>query len=279
MSSISTRYLLALIFEAAGILSAQQTVSVPAQQLYTDLRDHKYWYRSVIVPPESFTLPQLRSLAQEFLGMAAARHDLAALSVFTDVHDAAMATTANRDSYKQWRLYYDAALSRQIRTADVVAIGDNAVLRVREAHGRVVQQIISGTNPLVFEVDGTAVEILVVRFRRGTRFDQCDPGTALSPIVYAKASNPLSTRLCKAAAARVAGLLKERKLFIMFRPDQWFISSGSFPVPYPFAKDEPPPSEEAYNRTITLSCSVLCEQGPACVQTQGSLQKQKSRKE
>jgi hypothetical protein len=247
-------------------------LSVPGwavEHVHSDVKDNRYWFQTVIVPPEDFTLPQIERRTRDFINRAMRGRGLVVFSVYTDVQDAAMAMTATRGSYRQWKLYYDAVSSRPLRAAEAIAIGEDAVLRVRQADGTVLRQVLAGKDPLQFKIDGAAFEILIVQPRVGTRFDRCEPGPSVSPLVEAKTNVPLSASLCIRAAARVAELLKTRKLFVGFRNDHWFISSADFPVRYPFSAEEPPPSEEEYYRTVTFSCGVLCQEEPHCTQIQG----------
>jgi hypothetical protein len=243
--------------------------SSASESVYADLKDERYWFRTIIVQPDDFTVPKLEHMARSFVGAAAGRV-LAVLSVFTDVKDAAMATTVNRDSYQAWSAYYDALVQKPLRMAEVTAVKGDVVLRIRSHNGAVLTRVLTGHDPLqVVESSGALFEILLVRPRVGTVFDRCDPGPSLAPVLYLKTDARLTETLCRRACRRLGELLNARKMFVHFRNDHWFISFGGFPVVYPFAKSELPPTERAYYDSVAFTCSVSCDEQESCLQTLG----------
>jgi hypothetical protein len=242
--------------------------SLDAQAIYSDLRNHQYWFRTVLVPQEDFTPPRLERMARDFVN-GGEPCELMVFSVFTSVDDAAMAVTRNHASYTGWKADFDAAGGgRELRVAELVAIGEDSVLRIRQADGSVLHKVLTGKNPLQFEVDGAAFEILIVQPRTGTRFDRCDPSPMLlSPVVRVKTSARLGPALCAKAATRIAELMRTRKLVVTFRNDHWFL--GRSPLIYPFATGESPPTKEAYYNSMEFTCMLWCNETPLCNQTAG----------
>lgn len=239
-----------------------------AEAVYFDLRDQRYWFRTIIVPEDDLAMPKLEQTARRFLSAASGR-SVVVLSMFTDRQDAAMSAAAARDSYRGWQVYYNEASARPIRTAQAIAIREDWVLRVRQADGRVDTRILAGRDPLRFESDGAAFEILVIQPRVGTVFDQCEPGESLSPVVYVKTGVALTQRICKKTTDRLARMLGATKLFASFRNDHWFISFSGFPVVHPFSVEQTPPSEAAYYNSDALTCSASCGRKADCLRTLG----------
>lgn len=239
-----------------------------AADVYSDLKDQRYWFRTIIVPEDELGMQRLEQTTRRFLSTAAGR-SVVVLSIFTDSQDAAMSVAANRDSYRGWQVYYNKASSRPLRTAQAVAINGDWALRVRKVDGIVETRILSGRDPLRFESGGATFEILVIQPRVGTRFDHCEPGASLSPVVYVETDAALTSQICGNATDRLARLLGTTKLFASFRNDHWFVSFGGFPVVYPFSVKQTPPSEMAYYNSNAVSCSASCGQKTNCIQTVG----------
>lgn len=239
------------------------------ERVYSDLGDQQYTFRTIIVSEDEFRMPMLEDAARRFMSTAG-RRSLVVFSIFTNPEDAAMDVAASRDSYLGWRAYYDDASRRPLRTAQAIAINGDWALRVRQADGGVDTRILAGRDPLRFDSDGTAFEILVVQSRVGTLFDQCERGASLSPVIYVKTDAALTATACEKAADRLARLLGARKLFVSFRNDHWFISFGGFPVVYPFSTKQAPPSEKAYYNSDAFTCSISCGRKPTCIRTLGA---------
>ncbi len=238
------------------------------EAVYSDLKDAKQWFRIMIVPEDELSVARVEQAARSFLATAAGR-SVVVLSIFTNRHDVGMSVSASRDSYAQWRVYYDEASKKPLRTAQAIAINGNCALRVRQADGTVDTRILAGTNPLRLDSDGAVFEILMLEPRVSTKFDQCEPRSSISPIVYAKTDAVLTKTLCEKATDRLSRLLGTRKLFVHFRNDQWFISFGGFPVLYPFSTGQTPPTETAYYKSKAFTCGVWCGQTASCTQTLG----------
>lgn len=238
------------------------------ESVYSDLKDKQHWFRTIIVPEDDIRMPKPDLLARRFLSAAAGR-SLVVFSMFTDREDAGMDIAAARDSYQGWRMYYDQASKRSLRTAQAIAVNGDWALRLRQEDGTVTTRILAGRDPLRFSSDGAAFEILEVQPRVGTRFDHCEDGASLSPIVYVKTASALNATTCERAAGRLARLFGARKLLVTFRNDQWFISFGGFPVVYPFSANQMPPSEAGYYKSDAFTCSIWCGEKPTCTRTLG----------
>jgi len=239
-----------------------------AQKLYSDLEDQRYWFRTIIVPEDELDVPKLEQAVRGFM-TTADRRSVVVLSMFTDGQDAAMSAAAARDSYREWRVYYEKASARPLRTAQAIAIGGDWVLRVRLADGRVDKRILAGRDPLRFESGGAVFHILAIQPRAATGFDPCDSETSLSPVVYLETDAALTSSLCQTATGRLARLLGTTKLLASFRNDHWFVSFGGFPVVYPFSVKQAPPSEAAYYNSYAFTCRLSCGQKADCIQTLG----------
>lgn len=249
------------------LLLGEAASTYAQEQILFDEGNDRYWSKSVIVPEERFTVPEVEAMGQTFLNEVAEGRILVQLSVFTSGEEAAMNADFNRESYAQWRAYYDRVAQRPLRMAQVTAIRGNAVLRVRRADGTVLRRVLSGKDPLHIESDGVDFEILVLRFRRGTIFDRCQPAGTLSPaIAHVMTDSPLTAGTCDHVTDELTELLGTKILFVGFKNDHWFITSGGYPVIYQFATPSEPPSEAEYYRSTAYSCMIWCDYRPPCQQ-------------
>ena len=63
-------------------------------------------------------------------------------------------------SYDSWKGLYELAARSSNEIAEMISIGDNAVLRVRESNGKVTSKMLTGTNPLEVMISGDLYQIV-----------------------------------------------------------------------------------------------------------------------
>jgi hypothetical protein len=239
-----------------------------AEEVYAETKDNDHWFLTLVVPVERVKLPHMEKVAVDFLGRAAS-HKVAVLSVFNTREIAAMERGTSCGNYKQWRVDYNYFPRGRLAAANMIAIGGNAVLRLRSADGTVTRRVLKGEDPTQLSIDGTRFEILVIGGRRMTRFQACATAGAIEPNLYIRTSGKLSRELCERAVNWLAGMLRSRHLGASFRNDYWFPCGQFFPVLYPFFPPEEPLSESAYHKSVTFTCAMTCEGKADCLQTMG----------
>lgn len=154
---------------------------------------------------------------------------------------------AHGRTYDYWRGIYDQT-PKVNEIAEMIAIGSNAVVRMREASGRVVRRVLSGQDPLQIDVRGEQYEILHIGF------------TNPSPYILQRADVFIQTGafLQKEMGLELLRILKpvfaDIEVSVYIRNDPWFINASNYPFFNPLIGDRTPPSQEEYRATPTLSC-------------------------
>lgn len=240
-----------------------------AEQIHSEVKDSRYWFRTIILRPDQMRVDALTSISKRFLQEAMPNRYLVALSAFTSAEEAAMATSVNRGSYRQWYVYYEHAVKRPAPAAEMIGIHGNAAMLLRTVDGNVTRVVVAGKDPLRFRVAGTDFEILLAQPRRTTRFDGCSPGDSLSPSLYLSTRASLTTLACERASKYIGRLLQHGQFHAHFRNDHWFISFGGYPVLDLFALKEQPPSEQEYSGSVSFTCGKSCKSPMSCTQTMG----------
>jgi|GEM_PF-2647728 len=256
-----SKVLLMLLVLAAGLSS------VSAEERVWDMKDSAYWRRKLVVPVEDITPAKMEKTAQEFLRLAGVRR-IVVLSVFVS-RGVAAEQGAPRSNYKQWKGYYDSLPKHARVSAHMIAISGDAVLWVRDVEGRITRRVLKGRDPTKFSVDGTAFEILYVAGRVMTKFERCATPGAIEPVFYVITPAELTEELCTRAGRWLARKLEAKHLAVRFRNDQWFVPGSSFPVAYPFAPTEAPPTEAEYHRSVSYYCGIFRGKPLDCRQTMG----------
>jgi hypothetical protein len=160
-------------------------------------------------------------------------------------------------TYADWKNWHDASAKSQGAVAELVAVKGDAVLRIRDARGRVTQKVLRGHDPLVFEVGGLTFHILYFAF------------SELSPALIQVNSAEVYVESDRMPSAELGADIREhwRQLFpqfttsLLFRQDLWFVYNPGFPFFYPFGEEGEPPSEQVYGRTHIMYCM---DSSPVC---------------
>jgi hypothetical protein len=234
-------------------------------EIVGDLSDDTSVIQVRVLPISKFNRADIKELAGRFLGSASKGRNLAVLSMFADRNVAALETGVSCESgYPQWRAYYHNPPKDALAAADVISIGKDAVVRLRTPDGTIVRDVIRGTDPTQFSVDGATFEILQVSGRVRSRFEGCGVPGSIDPVIYLKTSSNLTEELCQRATSLLTVRLDKKQIWTHFRNDHWFLC-GQFPIWYPYSAPAQPPSEKAYYALPDFSCSVSCDDVPRCL--------------
>lgn len=181
---------------------------------------------------------------------------------------------------------YEAVRERALRdeavppVAELMAIGNDGVLRVRHPNGSISRVVISGQDPLILKHDSIVAEILHLEFRATRelldRAVDAGLGRALrlySPSVqlltpaeevaciYVRLTPwPTVLRPPREISLAIARRLGIAAASVSFRPDSWF-ADDNYPVPNPYVEWREPPELANWRRVPQVFCSVEQEQG------------------
>jgi len=131
----------------------------------------------------------------------------------------------------------------------MISIGDNAVLRMRDASGKVTRKVLTAKDPLIIPVQNVQFEIVYIAFS--------------PPGLYVQQSISVYIQTAAASLSVETGLELLRRLDPIFpgfavavavQHDAWFIYEPGYPFFNPLTETLPSPTPEEYNKTQTLTC-------------------------
>lgn len=211
--------------------------------------------RSVLVDKRDFSPELVESLAWDFLA-AYRGMMLSKLTIFVE-----------RAAEVRWRggkgmshpSYYDATLYHgdpewRPTVAEMLHIGDSAILRVRLPDGAIRSKVLMGSNPLEIRLPGIDAEILWVHFGE-YGFEPSVVGIE----VYVRLAGKLSSQRVERIAKELWNRIPYRYVEIAVRSDEWFIESGGYPWVNPFLPVAPLPPYEEFAKSEKFLCSNLIE--------------------
>lgn len=249
---MSPQVLACLVCLAAAASAIGQKAQVLYEKSAPGLLD-----RSVLVDRRDFSVELAESLAWDFL--AAYRGlNLSKLTIFVD-----------RKAEVRWRggkgmshpSYYDANLYHgdpewRPTVAEMLHIGDSAILRVALPDGAIRTKVLLGSNPLEIRLPGIEAEILWVHFSQPDYSPE-----AISVEIYVRLTGELTQERAERIAEEVWTRIPYRDVTVTVRTDEWFIESGGYPWVNPFVPPAPLPLYEEFARSEKYFCSDLIEKG------------------
>lgn len=210
--------------------------------------------KAVGVPSRTFTESHLESLCRTELRRRP-RPNFISLHMYGANGAAPLPQPAHGRTYGYWRSIYDQA-RRSNEIAEMIAIGDNAVLRMRDANGNVTRRVLAGRDPLQIEVQGVHFEIVYFTF------SVPKPYIFQSASIYVRTAAPLERVPSRELLSSLRPVFPDLGVSVHIRNDAWFINEPGYPFFNPFVEEQIPPSPENW-KTPTLRCGYWTG-SPSC---------------
>jgi hypothetical protein len=237
------------------LVTALTTTAVASQRMLFDRSDKGYVAGATLVTTkQEFVLTSL-GLARDFLACHEPKYKLLKYIVATDehaVHCQFGGKGVNHVSYEVGRRLYEMEVRRGLGpVAELIAIGDSAVVRWRDGSGAVGRTVVRGKeDPLILRFGGVTVEVLHILVR-----NVIDRGRQEhSYRAYVRTPRPISHAFAKAFMAEWLRKTGVEFSVVHFGTDAWFLDDPGFVVAYPFDSPQPMPDYEAYRRRWGGSC-------------------------
>jgi hypothetical protein len=186
-----------------------------------------------VVGEEAFNLPRLAKIARTHLPVK--RGEWMRLTLFATEPSPFFLQQSSAESWAAWYKAWRSAASIRWRVAEMIAIGDDAVLRIRA--GRATSRVVvGGRDPLLIEVSGRRYEILHISGAKRTT-------------VYMRGPQPFP---CDDLHRILRGRI-DSPVIVKVRSDPWFVADPGFPAFYWF-QSLAPPSKEGVESAPQSTC-------------------------
>lgn len=253
---------------AAALAWAPQSVRRLTESLLWEQATGPFYSRAVLWDATAINEPRLRSYYQRIRGDLTTRHGWT-VRVFSDQSDATRELYGKmvaESDYDWWLKLYNQFGRDMLPMAEIAGYGDNAVLRLRDASGKLSEAVLSGRNFLHVTLGGLRFEILKLAFDPPAPVDERGTGNRAVVRVYARFSQvEQATRpgSLESFGKYAQGLFGQEQTVVALRRDAFFITDNRFPIVYRFDELSRPPSREEYDRSSTVYC--FCdEDGVVC---------------
>jgi hypothetical protein len=150
--------------------------------------------------------------------------------------------------YDTWLRLHNECARAGNEIGELVSIGRDAVLRVRDASGSVTREVLTGSDPLIFDTGGERYEVLYFAFSA--------PGPYIlqKVDVFLKTTATLSRESGMKLLQRFTPVFPDLKVNVYVRNDPWFIFEPNYPFLNPFVEGAIPPTFDQYEQGKTLRC-------------------------
>jgi hypothetical protein len=147
--------------------------------------------------------------------------------------------------FADWLRLYDPSRPNEI--AEMIANGDDAVLRVRDLSGKLTERVLSGKNPLSVTVGGENFQIVYLSIGVAVAY-----GGEVR--VFFRTASTLRTQAGEALMRALQPSFPSFRISVLVQNDPWFVREGDYPIVNPFVENKKPPTPEEYLQIKTLTC-------------------------
>ncbi len=139
------------------------TSAVYADKVFSDVSSPGMRKKAMSVPSASFNESCIERLARvEFAKKP--RANFTWLRIYGDKGGAPLPKPPDGITHDYWHRLYDLAAKTPNEAAEMILIGDSAVLRMRDASGKVTRKVPTAKDPLIIPVENDQLEIVYIAF-------------------------------------------------------------------------------------------------------------------
>lgn len=159
--------------------------------------------------------------------------------------------------FEGWsRLYHSVPAPNKLQMMQLVAIGSDVVVEAVDGL-KVSRFVLSGKDPMLFEIAGRKCQILELHWTRPLIELHKGVGTPLNVSVPLRTDILPTVIEAEAITREIQRRLNYVNVFVHIRTDTWFIEDASYPLWFPFAPSEQPPTSwKEYVSAGTMVCGI-----------------------
>jgi hypothetical protein len=166
----------------------------------------------------------------------------------------------NDASYALWETLYSDYKDNIPPVAELLKMGRNAAMRLRDQEGRVWLKVLEGESPYDLHFCGRSFALAHLSINTGI-------ATNRSPDLhfFLTTDQAIDERIARCARGELQRLVSVPTVDVSIRNDAWFLLDPDYPVVLPFLKENRPPTKEEYEAAQEWSCGqyegqVFCSQ-------------------
>jgi len=221
-------------------------------------------WNNLVKPTSEFHQDQLETLFREILSKAAANTSVIHVEVMDDPESYVL-TAMWRDelNYEVWRNMFSDYEKRIPPMAEILAIGKNAAMRIRDEQGNVSTKVLQGSDPYVFHACGEDLSLIHLGMHEPLRPPNYEKSYVSLHFFFVVTVQP-DEKLTRCVVKEVRRLSNISDVNVNIRTDPWFIDESLFPVISPFLSEIRPPSKDEYESAPQWHCGVAYDGKVSC---------------
>ena len=150
-------------------------------------------------------------------------------------------------NFQMWRRIHDDAASLPNELAEMISINGEAILRTRDASGRLTRKVLTQHDPFKIAIEGDAFEIVYLSVSTSAPF------TLQRVDAYMRTTASLKPESGLDLLRELDQVFPGYEVSVFVKNDLWFINQPSYPFFNPFV-EEPTPPAAGDRLTPTLQC-------------------------
>jgi hypothetical protein len=208
----------------------------------------------VLLRPSDFTTHNIMALCRSFLqenrNFTIMRYVMATDEV--DARTGLVGRGITDKSFAEWRRAYIAHSKKVPATAEMIRLGNDVAVRIRSAHGEIVERVLVGSSPFAMDFKHQLVRILYVSLTPST----CPEQGGVTAHLFVQTPEPwnslLATEFTRILTARL-----HTHCFILSIEDGWhFPEYEDYPVYNRFVPRFRPPTIEQHRSRRRFYCEA-----------------------
>lgn len=213
--------------------------------------------RQLILPSENFDQKEMERLFRSILLERKSVTEVLLVEAMDNPQSVSLSASGYTDmTYPMWKTLFSPYEKTIPPFAELLAIGTNAAMRLRDYRGQVSFALLSGQNPYDVPGCGKNLHIAHALIRRaGNPANPAKWSAYLHVNIISSGLFDENTARCALNAVRSETAVA--RVEVSIRNDPWFIKDSDFPIVSPFLHNDKPPTEGEYENAAEWSCGVV----------------------
>jgi hypothetical protein len=212
---------------------------------------------SIVRPTSDFVADRIGMQFQDILWKNGAKASIIDIEAM-DNPNSYMLTAMGRDelNYDIWRELFSIYEKHIPPMAELLQIGHNSAMRLRDSQGHVSEIVLRGNNPYVIHACGKDLSLIHLGIydpKRPPEFTE----TYTELRFFLVAQHQPDRQMAECAFSEARRLSGIQHVSVIIRLDPWFIVDSLFPVVSPFLQEVHPLSKQALISAPEWSCTAL----------------------
>lgn len=232
--------------------SIQQNVSG------ADLREGPVERRQLLIPTGDFGLSEMENRFRQLWAAKDAGVQILQIDAMDRPESISLSENGYNDiSYELWQALLEQYKEKIPPYAELLSIGKDVGMRIRDWNGQVFLKVLAGDNPYDLEACGKHLQVGHVSIRQTGALEKghISDRTRLYIHFFLIVKETPDRHIVECALAQLRKKTGLTSLSVSVRSDPWFLQNSDYPVISPFLVNPEPPTRDGYESGTQWDCT------------------------